>query len=118
MTIPHTHGNQFDFIWMFLLERDDGRRTAPRRAAWKFPKLLTRKEKFYGKQGPGTFTSQFGGQGSATLTPQFLQGLSRLGPRRSRLDRKSTRLNSSHPSISYAVFCLKKKKKKHIIILY
>src|SRR5690348_17855244 len=26
-----------------------------------------------------------------------------------RLDRKSTRLNSSHPSISYAVFCLKKK---------
>src|SRR5689334_25269852 len=28
------------------------------------------------------------------------------------LDRKSTRLNSSHSSISYAVFCLKKKKKK------
>src|SRR5690348_18020308 len=29
-----------------------------------------------------------------------------------RADRKSTRLNSSHPSISYAVFCLKKKKQK------
>src|SRR5690348_17542679 len=29
------------------------------------------------------------------------------------VDRKSTRLNSSHPSISYAVFCLKKKKKKY-----
>src|SRR5207249_8422503 len=29
-----------------------------------------------------------------------------------RRDRKSTRLNSSHVSISYAVFCLKKKKKK------
>src|SRR4051794_41578208 len=28
------------------------------------------------------------------------------------LDRKSTRLNSSHPSISYAVFCLKKKKNR------
>src|SRR5689334_24742403 len=28
------------------------------------------------------------------------------------LDRKSTRLNSSHSSISYAVFCLKKKKKR------
>src|SRR5690348_17589131 len=27
-------------------------------------------------------------------------------------DRKSTRLNSSHPSISYAVFCLKKKNKE------
>src|SRR5437763_8774954 len=30
-----------------------------------------------------------------------------------REDRKSTRLNSSHRCISYAVFCLKKKKKKH-----
>src|SRR5688572_32388103 len=29
-------------------------------------------------------------------------------------DRKSTRLNSSHSQISYAVFCLKKKKKKNI----
>src|SRR2546427_5077153 len=29
-----------------------------------------------------------------------------------RVDRKSTRLNSSHSQISYAVFCLKKKKKK------
>src|SRR3989454_6255259 len=29
------------------------------------------------------------------------------------LDRKSTRLNSSHLVISYAVFCLKKKKNKH-----
>src|SRR5207248_7136236 len=37
----------------------------------------------------------------------------RLGPTReqSRADRKSTRLNSSHRTISYAVFCLKKKKK-------
>src|SRR5690348_18001406 len=38
-----------------------------------------------------------------------------LGARQgNRKDRKSTRLNSSHPSISYAVFCLKKKKKKTI----
>src|SRR5690348_7643425 len=34
---------------------------------------------------------------------------SRLVPFARALDRKSTRLNSSHPSISYAVFCLKKK---------
>src|SRR5437667_9292786 len=33
-------------------------------------------------------------------------------PRRVARDRKSTRLNSSHITISYAVFCLKKKKKK------
>src|SRR5437899_8194876 len=32
---------------------------------------------------------------------------------RTNSDRKSTRLNSSHLGISYAVFCLKKKKKKH-----
>src|SRR5690349_23347070 len=31
-------------------------------------------------------------------------------------DRKSTRLNSSHVEISYAVFCLKKKKKKNVHI--
>src|SRR5699024_11354332 len=33
-------------------------------------------------------------------------------------DRKSTRLNSSHVSISYAVFCLKKKKNKLFCIYY
>src|SRR3712207_7239871 len=35
-----------------------------------------------------------------------------FGSGRDELDRKSTRLNSSHANISYAVFCLKKKKKK------
>src|SRR5690349_24041058 len=38
------------------------------------------------------------------------EGKARLNRRT--LDRKSTRLNSSHVEISYAVFCLKKKKKK------
>src|SRR2546430_10332700 len=33
-------------------------------------------------------------------------------------DRKSTRLNSSHSQISYAVFCLKKKKHTHLSLLY
>src|SRR5690554_7118894 len=33
-------------------------------------------------------------------------------------DRKSTRLNSSHVRISYAVFCLKKKKNKKVSITY
>src|SRR5256885_8398105 len=36
--------------------------------------------------------------------------LHELAPLRARQDRKSTRLNSSHLVISYAVFCLKKKK--------
>src|SRR5699024_12776427 len=44
---------------------------------------------------------------SAT-TPYPYPGINMIVPR----DRKSTRLNSSHVSISYAVFCLKKKKNK------
>src|SRR5688572_24322161 len=42
------------------------------------------------------------------LQPNSVPALSNLGVL---LDRKSTRLNSSHSQISYAVFCLKKKKK-------
>src|SRR2546421_8039212 len=37
------------------------------------------------------------------------------GGRTSRTDRKSTRLNSSHDQISYAVFCLKKKNRQEIL---
>src|SRR3712207_8901699 len=45
----------------------------------------------------------------------------RPDPQHGCLDRKSTRLNSSHANISYAVFCLKKKKTKtntHTQIIY
>src|SRR2546427_8047474 len=45
--------------------------------------------------------------------PGFMHQGGRLkGSPGSATDRKSTRLNSSHSQISYAVFCLKKKKKK------
>src|SRR5262245_63150132 len=51
----------------------------------------------------------------AGLTPSVATSPGRSRARRaaprSRPDRKSTRLNSSHLGISYAVFCLKKKKK-------
>src|SRR5438270_2350957 len=54
------------------------------------------------------------------LGAETLQGVRELGlanrargrPGASRLDRKSTRLNSSHSQNSYAVFCLKKKKRE------
>src|SRR5260221_8223562 len=46
-----------------------------------------------------------GGVAAFHLFPDFVGGK----------DRKSTRLNSSHTVISYAVFCLKKKKKKKTI---
>src|SRR3712207_8954702 len=47
----------------------------------------------------------------ANLKETVTRVLASLTPREERvLDRKSTRLNSSHANISYAVFCLKKKK--------
>src|SRR2546430_7127056 len=53
-----------------------------------------------------------------TITTEFLDAivdfLEQIGQTPDdHLDRKSTRLNSSHSQISYAVFCLKKKKKTH-----
>src|SRR5688572_31845510 len=49
--------------------------------------------------------------GTAELHKQRRRTEMKVGGR-NRGDRKSTRLNSSHSQISYAVFCLKKKKKK------
>src|SRR3712207_7912922 len=51
--------------------------------------------------------------------PGLAQRHPRRRPRGHRVDpdRKSTRLNSSHANISYAVFCLKKKKKTHLITI-
>src|SRR2546427_357715 len=47
---------------------------------------------------------------AALAAPSFI---AQIANQRVRADRKSTRLNSSHSQISYAVFCLKKKKKKN-----
>src|SRR5258708_31869075 len=58
----------------------------------------------------GNFTVRLSEHTDLTVTnlnDQILQ----LGLQEGTLDRKSTRLNSSHQIISYAVFCLKKKKK-------
>src|SRR2546427_7898975 len=50
-------------------------------------------------------------------TPRIVSRLQVAGPSEAHgmvlQDRKSTRLNSSHSQISYAVFCLKKKKKRN-----
>src|SRR5437899_9694863 len=45
------------------------------------------------------------------LAERFLHLLALVETQQAVIDRKSTRLNSSHLGISYAVFCLKKKKK-------
>src|SRR5690625_6414692 len=52
-------------------------------------------------------------------TPTLVRPIRRSSRRRSfEQDRKSTRLNSSHVAISYAVFCLKKKKKKVFVSVF
>src|SRR5436189_1195909 len=58
----------------------------------------------------GQAVSEDGRSGGVRLRPSGTdRGLRRL-------DRKSTRLNSSHRCISYAVFCLKKKKKNESVV--
>src|SRR5258708_30812464 len=56
------------------------------------------------------FQQVYVGEPSVEDTISILRGLKEIVS--STEDRKSTRLNSSHQIISYAVFCLKKKKKK------
>src|SRR2546430_10635138 len=53
----------------------------------------------------------------ARRRPEARKSMCPAEPPEIRQDRKSTRLNSSHSQISYAVFCLKKKKKKKITTL-
>src|SRR5689334_24824058 len=62
-----------------------------------------------GRQLRARFTLPLAGEGNGPARPS-LPDVLRVAGR----DRKSTRLNSSHSSISYAVFCLKKKKKKKL----
>src|SRR5690349_23792878 len=53
-----------------------------------------------------------GGRPHVRRRPAGAAGVRQAGDGRAAVDRKSTRLNSSHVEISYAVFCLKKKKNK------
>src|SRR5207249_7846720 len=53
---------------------------------------------------------------TSTIVTEYLRE-SKLVPEPKIADRKSTRLNSSHVSISYAVFCLKKRKCRHYLVV-
>src|SRR5207248_6411896 len=61
--------------------------------------------------GAGTAAVVAGGRNAATLPSGTPVTVRLIKP--ATVDRKSTRLNSSHRTISYAVFCLKKKTTKH-----
>src|SRR5689334_22962887 len=67
------------------------------------------------------YAQQINAQLPIVKDPEVVRYINVLGDSIAKLDRKSTRLNSSHSSISYAVFCLKKKKKHithQIYVLY
>src|SRR2546429_4302023 len=57
----------------------------------------------------GSFFSNFWPSFGSMMAYSFLRHTRSFSPLAARIDRKSTRLNSSHGYISYAVFCLKKK---------
>src|SRR5699024_5082055 len=71
----------------------------------RLPHLCSRRPR-YGSGGAGA-AGVFAGSFAGSLSGNFDFGYGLRSQQRS--DRKSTRLNSSHVSISYAVFCLKKK---------
>src|SRR3712207_7651018 len=91
------------FFFFFLMIR-----RPPRSTLFPYTTLFRSADpSLYGEEGHVRYDA-------VSRTPDFDEGIARLRQG----DRKSTRLNSSHANISYAVFCLKKKKKPiNIIIL-
>src|SRR5260221_10355959 len=72
---------------------------------------MARQRSLYGNLGR-LLIADFTDEQHVRIMPQNRAQTAREGQ-----DRKSTRLNSSHTVISYAVFCLKKKKKQKMIYL-
>src|SRR3712207_7758202 len=97
-------------------------RRPPRSTLFPYTTLF-RSVQVLGIRGRGRCRTRLLGRGRAAARRAALRaggrpGASRGGPPARRLrDRKSTRLNSSHANISYAVFCLKKKKNNFITTL-
>src|SRR5690625_5619142 len=84
---------------------------------WTVTPFSTLTEGFPVAEGQATWTSlprsaSPAARRSANLAAPLTSGEYVSAGMRIRRDRKSTRLNSSHVAISYAVFCLKKKKKQ------
>src|SRR2546429_6766700 len=96
----------------------DLRHTAPRKLPMHSHELA-----FFALLLDGLYAERYGrrqsqyGPFTLMFRPAGIPHQDEIGPRGNARDRKSTRLNSSHGYISYAVFCLKKKK-KHINLLH
>src|SRR5206468_12502580 len=93
-------------------------RRPPSSTLFPYTTLFRSKLPVFGEIEPGLwYATGFGGLGLALTTTAgrligagITEGDERKPAEPRRIDRKSTRLNSSHDQISYAVFCLKKKK--------
>src|SRR5437762_9003519 len=94
MILPHPISTLFPYTTLFR----------------SFPKPCLRLAEFDKEKSRWLKAAHFSALHWVCLNKLFRNGL-RTKLRNSALDRKSTRLNSSHRCISYAVFCLKKKKK-------
>src|SRR5437773_4318773 len=116
-------GTLFPFYWMLITAiRPDAELYRSWRAATNTPfwTLQPTLEHFRDLMAKTTFPqwlwNTFFIAVASTAISLFCGLLAGYALARLRLDRKSTRLNSSHITISYAVFCLKKKKKYNINI--
>src|SRR3712207_7181117 len=92
------------FFFFLMIRRPPRSTLLPYTTLFRSQQALDRADRLLAVCTEAYFASAFGGAElrAAFATPAAAQG--RI------VDRKSTRLNSSHANISYAVFCLKKKK--------
>src|SRR5438132_12119833 len=94
--VPLALSLSFIFFFFLMIRRP------PRSTLFPYTTLFRSREARSGEPGAGA---------AAVLAARLRGGITGAG-RSENGDRKSTRLNSSHTVISYAVFCLKKKKNK------
>src|SRR3712207_8270159 len=91
-------------------------RRPPRSTLFPYTTLFRSRSWTAPPESRGAVPGSPGGHAADAFGPTNSRADGGPGPRQE--DRKSTRLNSSHANISYAVFCLKKKKRrryKHVV---
>src|SRR5689334_24457370 len=86
-------------------------RRPPRSTLFPYTTLFRSVSQLLNNNGATHSVCRFDGTGITCVSRGRTRNIQGDGSVEFVLDRKSTRLNSSHSSISYAVFCLKKKKK-------
>src|SRR3712207_8023673 len=94
-------------------------RRPPRSTLFPYPTLFRSEREPSAARGynmlAAAYMQQARESGDFSLNARAEEALARAEASEPGGDRKSTRLNSSHANISYAVFCLKKKKKTNIL---